>query len=101
MRAVGIKALKNKLSEYVRVAADGETILVTHRDRVVAELGPVLARALEPFPAPVRTLDALNLASAEFLRERQPAIRLATYDTRQAAAATAMGIVLYDFDAGE
>lgn len=40
MRAVGIKTLKNKLSEYVRVAAEGETILVTDRDRVVAELGP-------------------------------------------------------------
>jgi antitoxin (DNA-binding transcriptional repressor) of toxin-antitoxin stability system len=40
MRAIGIKALKNKLSEYVRVAASGETILVTDRDRVVAELGP-------------------------------------------------------------
>lgn len=40
MRAVGIKALKNRLSEYVRVAADGETVLVTDRDRVVAELGP-------------------------------------------------------------
>lgn len=40
MRAVGIKALKNKLSEYVRVAAEGETVLVTDRDRVVAELGP-------------------------------------------------------------
>lgn len=32
--------LKNKLSEYVRLAASGETILVTDRDRVVAELGP-------------------------------------------------------------
>ena len=40
MRAVGIKALKNRLSEYVRVAAEGETVLVTDRDRVVAELGP-------------------------------------------------------------
>ena len=40
MRSVGLKVLKNKLSEYVRVAADGETILVTDRDRVVAELGP-------------------------------------------------------------
>jgi len=40
MRAVGIKVLKNKLSEYVRVAAEGETVLVTDRDRVVAELGP-------------------------------------------------------------
>ena len=40
MRAVGIKILKNKLSEYVRLAATGETVLVTDRDRVVAELGP-------------------------------------------------------------
>jgi antitoxin (DNA-binding transcriptional repressor) of toxin-antitoxin stability system len=38
MRAVGLKVLKNRLSEYVRMAANGETILVTDRDRVVAEL---------------------------------------------------------------
>ncbi len=41
MRSVGIKALNNRLSEYVRLAAAGETILVTDRDRVVAELGPL------------------------------------------------------------
>ena len=40
MRAVGLKILKNKLSEYVRLAASGETVLVTDRDRVVAELVP-------------------------------------------------------------
>lgn len=40
MRSVGLKVLKNKLSEYVRMAAGGETVLVTDRDRVVAELGP-------------------------------------------------------------
>ena len=40
MRAVGLKVLKNKLSEYVRLARSGETILVTDRDQVVAELGP-------------------------------------------------------------
>lgn len=40
MRAVGIKELKNKLSTYVRLAAGGETVLVTDRDRVVAELVP-------------------------------------------------------------
>jgi len=40
MRAVGLKVLKNKLSEYVRLAASGETVLVTDRDRVVAELHP-------------------------------------------------------------
>ena len=40
MRAVGIKLLKNRLSEYVRLAAAGETVLVTDRDQVVAQLGP-------------------------------------------------------------
>jgi len=40
MRAVGLKVLKNKLSEYVRLAAAGETVLVTDRDQVVAELVP-------------------------------------------------------------
>lgn len=38
MQSVGIKALKNRLSEYVRAAAEGETVLVTDRGRVVAEL---------------------------------------------------------------
>jgi antitoxin (DNA-binding transcriptional repressor) of toxin-antitoxin stability system len=40
MRAVGLKILKNKLSEYVRIAAAGETVLVTDRDRVVVEINP-------------------------------------------------------------
>ncbi len=40
MRSVGLKLLKNKLSEYVRIAAGGETVLITDRDRVVAELVP-------------------------------------------------------------
>ena len=40
MRAVGLKVLKNRLSEYVRLAAGGETVLITDRDRVVAELVP-------------------------------------------------------------
>jgi prevent-host-death family protein len=40
MRAVGIKTLKNRLSEYLRLVASGESVLVTDRDRVVAELVP-------------------------------------------------------------
>lgn len=40
MRAVGLKVLKNRLSEYVRMAEAGETVLVTDRDRVVAEIVP-------------------------------------------------------------
>jgi len=40
MRSVGLKVLKNKLSEYVRLAASGETVLVTDRNRLVAEIVP-------------------------------------------------------------
>lgn len=46
MRAVGIRELKDRLSEYVRIAAGGEVVLVTDRDRVVAELvAPGASRA--------------------------------------------------------
>ncbi|HVZ87785.1 MAG TPA: PIN domain-containing protein [Polyangia bacterium] len=55
---------------------------------------PVLARALEPFPVPVRTLDALHLASIEFLRAQSQKIELATYDERLTAAAKKMKIRL-------
>lgn len=57
MRAVGLKILKNRLSEYVRLAASGETVLVTDRDRVVAELGP-------PQPGRGRSLADALLADA-------------------------------------
>ncbi len=40
MRSVGVKVLKNRLSEYIRLVEGGETVLVTHRDRVVAEIVP-------------------------------------------------------------
>ncbi len=40
MRCVGVKTLKNKLSEYLRLVAAGERILVTDRDRVIAEVIP-------------------------------------------------------------
>lgn len=53
---------------------------------------PVLVRALEPFPVPVRTLDALHLASLDFLRNRGQEVELASYDERLLAAASAMGI---------
>ncbi len=60
MRAVGVKILKNKLSEYVRLAASGETVLVTDRDRVVAELGP---------PRPGRAEHLADAILAEAVRE--------------------------------
>ena len=48
MKAVGIKQLKSRLSEYVRLARAGETILVSDRDEVVAELGPPRHQRPEP-----------------------------------------------------
>jgi hypothetical protein len=55
---------------------------------------PVLARALEPFPTEVRTLDALHLASIHFLRASAQTVELATYDQRMVAAARALRIPL-------
>jgi prevent-host-death family protein len=40
MRKVGLKVLKNKLSEYVRFAAVGETVVITDRGRAVAGIVP-------------------------------------------------------------
>lgn len=57
------------------------------------ELTPtVLARALEPFPVPLRTLDALHLATIEFLRSHGQTVALASYDARMLAAARALRI---------
>jgi antitoxin (DNA-binding transcriptional repressor) of toxin-antitoxin stability system len=56
MRSVGIKVLKNKLSEYVRLAAAGETVLVTDHDRVVAELRPPMGRGPEVTDAAIADL---------------------------------------------
>jgi antitoxin (DNA-binding transcriptional repressor) of toxin-antitoxin stability system len=84
MRAVGLKILKNKLSEYVRMVAGGETVLITDRDRVVAELVP-------PTTGRAQTVD--DVALAELVRQgwltppvigsggevpRRPVLRLAT-----------------------
>ena len=75
------------------------------RISIVALLGKVdmtelselaLRRALEPFPAPVRTLDALHLATAVFLNAESDPVRLASYDTRMLNAARALGIEAAD-----
>lgn len=53
---------------------------------------PVLARALEPFPVPVRTLDALHLATMDFVQGHGQTIELVSYDARLLAAARALRI---------
>lgn len=96
--------ISSRLFEYevwTRIHARG--LADSHGDAVRALLGrvallelspPVLARALDPFPVPVRTLDALHLASIEFLRDHGQNVELASYDERLAAAARALNMPL-------
>lgn len=52
----------------------------------------ILQRGSLPLATPVRTLDAIHLASALILRERRAVdLLFATHDTQQATAARALG----------
>jgi hypothetical protein len=94
--------VSSRLLEYevwTRIHAQG--LDRSHGDNVRSLLGrlaflelapPVLARALDPFPTAVRTLDALHLASIEFLRRQGQRVTLASYDDRLLAAARALKI---------
>lgn len=100
--------VSSRLLEYeVWTRLHGRGLAASHGDAARALVGrvalielatPVLARALEPFLVPVRTLDALHLASAEFLRTRGVTLTLATYDRRQRDAASALEMPLFDLE---
>ena len=73
----------------------------SHQDEVQAILRKIemieltrlsLRRALEPFPVSVRTLDAIHLATMDFIRGSGELVQLASYDNRLIAAARALGI---------
>jgi len=77
-------------------ASHGDAVRTLLGEVSMIELHPhVLARALEPFPVPVRTLEALHLASIEFVRRQDRALALASYDDRLVRAARGLGIRLY------
>jgi hypothetical protein len=98
--------VSSRLLEYEmwnRIHARG--LARTHGEEVRALIGrvalielvpPLLARALEPFPVAVRTLDGLHLASIAFMRARQQAPMLASFDERLVAAALALDISIYE-----
>ena len=48
MRTVGIRTLKNRLSEYLRAAQSGERVTVTSRGAPVADLVPHAPHGLDP-----------------------------------------------------
>jgi predicted nucleic acid-binding protein len=73
----------------------------SHRDEVRAILRKVemieltrlsLRRALEPFPIGIRTLDALHLATLDFIRGSGESVQLASFDNRLLGGARALGI---------
>ena len=68
-----------------------ETSLVLSGVMLIDLKAEALARALRPFPLSVRTLDALHLATMEFLRQEGRHVELASYDLRLLAAADALG----------
>lgn len=92
--------ISSRLLEYeVWTRIHSRRLTDSHSDLVRALLGrvaflelvpPVLARALEAFPTTVRTLDALHLASMDFLRNHEQRPLLASYDERLLAAAKAL-----------
>ena len=97
--------ISSRLLEYeIWTRIHGRTLTRSHSDEVRSLLNriafielsaPVLTRALEPFPKPVRTLDALHLASMDFLQRQGQAITLASYDSRLNAAARALRFPIY------
>lgn len=70
MKAVGIKQLKARLSEYIRLVKTGETVLVMDRDEVVAEMRPARHQPRPAGDLP-DILDALA-ASGELTRASVP-----------------------------
>lgn len=86
----------NRLNARKLSASHGELAReLLQRLAFIEMASPVLARALEPFPLPVRTLDALHLASIEFLRAQQQPVELASYDARMLTVARRLRIPIY------
>jgi prevent-host-death family protein len=64
MKTVGVRELKNRLSEYLRLVRSGESVLVTDRGEVVAELtSPGHGTADSEVPAALLALAKRGLAT--------------------------------------
>ena len=78
------RALERSHGDAVRALLDRVSLVEMGRE--------VLGHVREPFPRPVRTLDALHLATVLFLTAQGLNIQLATYDGRMLEAAGPLGI---------
>ena len=83
----------NRIHAYGLGRSHGEEVQgLLMRVDLIEMTAAVLARALEPFPVPIRTLDSLHLSTIEHIRRRGETLELASYDNRMLAAAQALGI---------
>lgn len=72
MKAVGLRELKNRLSEFIRDVRRGETVLVTDRGDVVAELRPPgQGEGLSEVPPALQALARRGLATLGRPNDRQ------------------------------
>ena len=100
---VSSRLLEYEVFNRAHVHSSGVVDFQATRDLVdgilLIDLSPAaLARALDPFPVQVRTLDGLHLATMVFLRSRAQTVSLATYDKRFADAAVALGFGLAEVE---
>lgn len=88
-----------RLNAYGKTASHGGTLARTLAVLDLLALSErTCARCRGPFPVPVRSLDALHLAAADYLRTRGYQVSVATYDDCMRAAAQAMGFPLTELD---
>ena len=94
MKAVGVRELKNRLSEYLRLVRAGEDVLVTDRGEVIAELRRPGAPAGGPHAA---LIEALRQGRARLGSANRPGL----YPSLEPALPPGTGLRLLDAERGE
>jgi prevent-host-death family protein len=98
MKTAGIRELKNRLSAYIREVEHGETVLVTDRGRVVAELRPPGERERDATPG---DLAYRRLVEAGLLRPASRARKIRLADLPVFGLSRGTGQDLLDEERGE
>jgi len=91
-RALDRLRLESALDDEGIATLQGELARIESTIGTISLTRSVLRRASLPMATPVKTLDAIHIASALLLREhRHEELLFATHDARQAIAARALG----------
>ncbi len=87
----------NRVNAHRLQNSHGDTVRnLIGRVAMIEMVRPVLERALQPFPVPVRTLDGIHLSALEFVRAQKQNVQLASYDERLLTAARLLGIAIWN-----